>query len=71
MKLEQINNIATTITSSGENKNTEVYIKLNESKHEVLQQEVFKFINKTVHGYTSKRTFEIIINDVRFIFKRS
>jgi hypothetical protein len=71
MKLEQINNIATTITSSGENKNTEVYVKLNEGKHEVLQQEVFKFINKTVHGYTSKKTFEIIINDVRFIFKRS
>lgn len=71
MKLEQINNIATTITNTSENKNTEVYIKLNEDKHEVLQQEVFKFINKTIHGYTSKKTFEIIINDIRFIFKRS
>jgi hypothetical protein len=70
MKLEQINNIATTISNTGENKNTEIYIKLNEDRHEVLQQEVFKFINKTIHGYVSKKTFEIIINDIRFIFKR-
>lgn len=70
MKLEQINNIATTITNTSENKNTEVYIKLNEDKHEVLQQEVFNFINKTIHGYVSKKTFEIIINDIRFIFKK-
>jgi hypothetical protein len=71
MKLEQINNIATTISNTGENKNTEIYIKLTEDRHEVLQQEVFRFINKTIHGYVSKKTFEIIINDVRFIFKRS
>jgi hypothetical protein len=70
MKLEQINNIATTISNTGENKNTEIYVKLNEGRHEVLQQEVFRFINKTIHGYVSKKTFEIIINDVRFIFKR-
>lgn len=70
MKLEEINNIATIISNTGENKNTEVHIKLNEGKHEVLQQEVFKFISKTIHGYSSKKTFEIIINDVRFIFKR-
>jgi hypothetical protein len=71
MKLEEINNIATIISNTGENKNTEVYIKLSEDKHEVLQQEVFKFISKTIHGYSSKKTFEIIINDIRFIFKRS
>jgi hypothetical protein len=70
MRLTQINDIATIISSTGENKTTEVNIKLNSDKHEVLQQEVFKFINKTVHGYTSKRTFEVIINDVRFIIKR-
>ena len=70
MRLTQINDIATIISSTGENKTTEVNIKLNGDKHEVLQQEVFKFINKTVHGYASKRTFEVIINDVRFIIKR-
>jgi hypothetical protein len=70
MKLEQINNIATTISNTGENKTTQVSIKLNGDKHEVLQQEVFRFINKTIHGYTSKRVFEVIINDVRFIINR-
>ena len=70
MKLEEINDIATIISNTGENKNTEVYIKLDGDKHEVLQQQVFKFISKTIHGYTSKKTFEIIINDVRLIFQR-
>jgi hypothetical protein len=70
MRLEQINDIAMAITNSGENKSAEVYFKLDEHKHEVLQQEVYKFINKTIHGYSSKKSFEIIISDVRFIFKR-
>lgn len=70
MKLKDINDIASVISNTSENKNTEVYFKLNEGKHEVLQQEVYKHINKTIHGYSSKSRFEVIINDVRFIFSR-
>ena len=47
MRLEELNSIAKIISNTGENKNTDVYFRLDEHKHEVLQQEVFKFINKT------------------------
>lgn len=71
MKLEKLNEIAKTMSSgSKHNSNTEVFFKMNEHDHETIQQEVYKLINKTIHGYTSKKSFEIIITDIRFIFKR-
>lgn len=71
MRLEKLNEIAKTISSgSKDNSATEVIFKMNEHDHETIQQEVYKFINKTIHGYSSKKSFEIIITDIRFIFKR-
>jgi hypothetical protein len=71
MKLEKLNEIAKVITAgSKDNTSTEVTFKLNEHELETIQQEVYKFINKTIHGYTSKKSFEIIISDIRFVFKR-
>lgn len=71
MKLEKLNDIAKVISAgSGDNSGTEVIFKLSEHEHETIQQEVYKFINKTIHGYTSKSSFEIIIRDIRFVLKR-
>lgn len=71
MKLEKLNDIAKAISAgSNDNSGTEVIFNLNEHEHETIQQEVYKFINKTIHGYVSKRSFEIIIRDIRFILKR-
>ncbi len=71
MRLEKLNAIAKVIsTNSNNDSGTEVTFKLNEHEHETIQQEVYKFINKTIHGYSSKQSFEIIIRDIRFIFKK-
>jgi|GEM_PF-2228579 hypothetical protein len=71
MKLEKLNDIANVITGTTKNiVGTEVSFVLDEHEHESLQQEVYKFINKTIHGYKSKRYFEIIISDVRFTFRK-
>ena len=51
------------------NEDIEVIFSIDENAHETLQQEVYRFINKTIHGYISKSKFEIIINDIRFVFK--
>ncbi len=71
MKLEKLNEIAKVMSAgSKDNSSTEVIFTMNEHEHETLQQEVYKFISKTIHGYSSKKSFEIIISDIRFIFKR-
>ena len=71
MKLEKVNEIAKTISlGSKDNSSTEVIFTMDKHEHETLQQEVYKFISKTIHGYSSKKSFEVIINDIRFIFKR-
>ncbi len=71
MRLEKLNEIAKVIsTNSNNDSGTEVTFKLNEHEHETIQQEVYKFINKTIHGYTSKTNFEVIIRDIRFIFRK-
>ena len=71
MRLEKLNTIANAVSDSTKNvSGTEVSFLLDENEHETLQQEVFKFINKTIIGYKSKKYFEIIISDVRFTFRR-
>jgi len=70
MRLENINEIAKAISSgSKDNSNIEVSFTMDGHEHETLQQEVYKFISKTIHGYSSKKVFEIIISDIRFIFR--
>jgi hypothetical protein len=70
MKLSRVNDIAEIISAEGrKNKDIEVVFTIDGDSHESLQQEVYKFINKTIHGYTSKSKFEIIMNDIRFVFK--
>lgn len=72
MKLEKLNEIAKVMSAGSKNNaSTEVIFRLNEHELETIQQEVYKFINKTIHGYTSKKSFEVIISDIRFIFKRT
>ena len=44
-------------------------IKLNDVKHEKLQQEVYKLSNKTLQGYQSKSKFDIILYNIKFTFK--
>ena len=71
MRLDKLNDIANTINATTKNVvGTEISFNLDEHEHETLQQEVYKLINKTIHGYKSKRYFEVIISDVRFTFKR-
>lgn len=70
MKLSTVNEMAGIISAEGrKNKDIEVIFSIDENAHETLQQEVYRFINKTIHGYISKSKFEIIINDIRFVFK--
>jgi len=71
MRLEKVSEIARVINAgSKDNSSTEVIFTLDDHDHETLQQEVYKFISKTIHGYSSKKSFEVIISDIRFIFKR-
>ena len=71
MRLENVNEIAKTISAgSKDNSSIEVIFTMGEHEHETLQQEVYKFISKTIHGYSSKKVFEVIISDIRFICKR-
>jgi hypothetical protein len=71
MRLEKVNEMAKIITeSTSKGCNTEVILTMGNDEHESLQQEVFKLINKTIVGYSSKKNFEIIISDVRFIIKQ-
>ena len=49
MRLEKLNTIANAVSDSTKNvSGTEVSFLLDENEHETLQQEVFKFINKTI-----------------------
>lgn len=47
----------------------DVVLYLNEAKHENLQQEAYKSHNKSFRGYLSKKVFEIIISNIKFIIK--
>jgi hypothetical protein len=70
MKLEELYKLAKAITQTiGDKITTDVTIYLNESKHENLQQEVFKTQNNTLQGYKSKDKFDVIIYNVKFLLK--
>ena len=65
MKLEKLSEIAKVIAAgSKDNSSTEVIFTMGDHEHETLQQEVYKFISKTIHGYSSKKSFEVIISDI-------
>jgi uncharacterized protein (UPF0261 family) len=70
MKLEELYKLAKVITQTiGDSVTTDVTIYLNESKHQNLQQEVFKIQNNTLQGYKSKDKFDVIIYNVKFLLK--
>ena len=50
--------------------NTNISIDLESAKYENLQQEVYKAHNKTLVGYEQKKNFDVIIMNVKFLFKR-
>lgn len=52
----------------GKTSNVSLTIYLSESKHESWQQEAYRFKNKTMKGYISKESFDIVIGDVTFTF---
>jgi len=45
-----------------------ITIKLNEAKHENLQQELFKTINNTLYGYKSENNFDIVVKNIKIHF---
>lgn len=71
MKLEQLYKMAMAINEhSGESTKSEMTIILNESKHENLQEEVYRFMNnQTLQGYMSEPVFQIILFNTKYIFK--
>jgi hypothetical protein len=70
MKLEDLYKISKEITKIlGDKITTDMILYLNEAKHENLQQEVFRMYNQTLQGYNSKKIFEVIIMNVKFIIK--
>ena len=71
MNLVDLYKISTSIADTvGENQTADVVFQLNESKHENLQQEVYRLHKKTLQGYVSQNNFDIIIGNVKFVIKR-
>jgi len=72
MKLNDLNDIAKNITSKlVKDTSIDVSIKLDSDRHESLQQEVYRYINKTNIGYKSRKKFDIIIGDIAFLIIRT
>lgn len=70
MKLEELTKLGNDINAIlGDRDTVDMVIYLNESKHENLQQEVYKLTNKTLQGYSSKNMFDIILYNIKFTFK--
>jgi hypothetical protein len=70
MKLEDLYRFSKSVQPLIEGKtHIDVIIYLNKSKHENLQQNVFKLKNNTLYDYRSKDIFEIIISNVKYTFK--
>lgn len=68
MKLTNVLSIAKFINDEiGDNIKTDIVIYLNEAQHENLQQEVYKASNTNLIDYTSKKSFDIIILNIKFI----
>ncbi len=47
----------------------ESYIYLNESKHENLQQEVYKTQNGNLNNYHSETEFDVVFTSIKFTIK--
>lgn len=72
MKLNDLNDIAKNITSKlVKDTSIDMSIKLDSDRHESLQQEVYRYINKTNIGYKSRKKFDIIIGDITFLIIRT
>lgn len=72
MKLNDLNDIAKNITSKlVKDTSIDMSIKLDSDRHESLQQEVYRYINKTNIGYKSRKKFDIIIGDIAFLIIRT
>lgn len=70
MRLDDLIKISKIINSTIDSSSfVDVLIKLDKHKQEVLQQEVYKFKNNTIRDYSSKKTFDIIIGNVKFVIK--
>ena len=70
MRLEDLYKLSKSTTEIiGEKTNADLTIYLNEAKHENLQQEAYRLYNKTLQGYRSKESFDVIILNVKFTIK--
>jgi hypothetical protein len=70
MKLEDLYKIAQDVNKTIDEKiGFEVILYLNQSKHENLQQEVFKYNNKTLIGYKPSKNYDVIIGNIKFSVK--
>ena len=70
MKLEDLYKLSKECVGIiGDKTTADMTIYLNEAKHENLQQEAYRLHNKTLQGYKSKNTFEVIIGNVKLIIK--
>lgn len=50
-------------------KSMDIIIYLNESKHENLQQELYKSQNNNLQGYVSFSVFNVVFYGIKFIIK--
>lgn len=72
MTLDNLYQLAKTLdTQFNDNKITaEIVVFMNEAKHELLQQEVYKYANhNTLIGYKSQTVFDIVLYNNKFTFK--
>ena len=71
MKVEGLYKLAKEMTVHvGGTTNVDVTIYLNESKHENLQQEVYRWLNNgNLQGYKSNNIFEILLLNIKFTIK--
>lgn len=71
MKIEDLYRLSKEVTKLlGDKTTVDMTLYLNEVKQEKLQQEVYKMYNNTLQGYSSKKTFEVIIMNIKFIIKQ-
>lgn len=70
MTIIDLYKIAKNINETVGEVNVNISIDLDQTKYETIQQEVFKAHNKTLIGYESKNNFDVIIMNVKFMFKK-